>query len=457
MSKKIFTKKEVNKLLFSETIKKSEVPWLVDLLNPETALNKSDLSHEQLQIINEIRSELLNNSSDEWVISKGPDGKLILDMGEDTGKWHKCQLCGTKNRYIHYIKNKYSDDTINIGSDCIEEFGDLGKVANKNKRSLVSAQLKNRRLVGLLGKIPNAKSRIEIWNVFLKSLEIILPMKLEEPYIKLGEKAEKLFKRILSKNKNEQEIEQLKKVFIKQDKYKEQILKHVDLNKDKSFIFSRKIDDWLMINRAKEHAEIKEMIQKEFNGCIHFEIANKINEPGFLKVLANEYSKNINSDEMRMRQTTSNGFVVSVAPFLNVNLDITNRIFSKEYGSIAYGKTNSFDNEILISNAECHSSKDKASLIEEYSEILSFINMNIVNVDWKSNRIDIKDLNIKKVYREDLERFIEKNKLLLYLNKREELKKVILKNSNSFTENNYKNLIKREKDIKASYREDINR
>lgn len=457
MSKNIFSKKEVNKLLFSETIKKSKVPWLVDLLSPETALNKSDLSHDQLQIIKEIRSDLLNNSIDEWVISKSPDGKLILDMGENKKEWYKCQLCGTNNRYIHYIKNKYTGDTINIGSDCVEEFGELGKVANKNKRSHISAQLKNRRLVGLLGKIPNAKSRIEKWNTFLNNLEIILPIKLEGPYIKLGEKAEKLFKRILNKNKNEQEIEQFKKVLIKQDKYKEKILKYVDSNKDHLFVYSKKIDDWLRINRPNDHTRIKEIVQNEGHGFISSDIAHEINEPGFLKTLATNYGNNIDPEIMKVKKITSNGFVISVSPYFNIDLEITNRIFTKEYGSFAFGDKGLFEKESLLVNSRCYSNGDKSIIIEEYNIMLSDIKMKIVNVEPKNSRLDIENKNPKKYYREDYEKFIEKNKLFLYLNKQEELKKEIIKNNNSFTEIEYKNLIKREKEIKAEYRKDIKR
>lgn len=457
MSKKIFTKKEVNKILFSETIKKSEIPWLIDLMKIGTGLSKIDLSAEQLQIVNELRSALLNDSIEEWNISKGPEGKLTLDMGDDNRRWMKCQLCGTKNRYIHYIKNKYSKITINIGSDCVDEFGEIGSIANRDRRSLVSNQSKIRRLNRLLEEIPNAKSRIEKWNNFLSNLEIILPIKHEEAYIELGKKAEKLFKRILSVNKNEQEIEQLKRVFIKQDKYKDKILKYVDLNKENNFVYTREIDDWLRINRPNDHSRIKETVQNEGNGFIGSNIAHEINEPDFLEMLATEYSNNINTDMLRIKQVTSNGFVISVAPFFNVDLEISNKLFTKEYGSFAYGEKGLFDNELLLNKSRCRSNRDRSNLIEEYNVILNNIKMKIVNVEPKKNRMDFENLSPKKYYREDYEKFIENNKLFLYLNQQNALKKEILKNNNSFTASEYKNLIKREKEIKTEYLKDIKR
>lgn len=457
MSKKVFTKKEVNKLLFSETIKKSKVPWLVELLNPETGLNMSDLSPAQMQIVNEIRSDLLNDSIEEWTIAKAPDGKLTLDMGPDKPKWQECQLCGTKNRYIHYIKNKLNNLTINVGSDCIDEFGEIGKVAQNDRRSLVTAQAKNRRLVKLLEEIPNAKSRVEKWNSLLNEVVVILPNKIEEPYIKLGEKSGKLLKTILSKSKNEREISDLKKVFLKQDKYKNIILEYTELNKNMLFVMTRKIDDWIRINRPKDHARIRETVQTEGNGFISSDIAHEINEPGFLKVLATEYSNNIKPDIMKVKQITNNGFVISVAPLFNVDLEISNRLFTKEYGSFAYGEKGLFENELLLVNSRCHSNGDKSILIEEYKKMLSYMNMKIVNVETKNDRMDIENLNPKKYYREDFDKFIERNKLLLYLNKQEELKKEIRKNNNSFTESEYKNLIKQEKEIKSEYLKDLKR
>lgn len=457
MSKKVFTKKEVNKLLFSETIKKSKVPWLVELLNPEAGLNKTDLNPAQLQIVIEMRSVLLNNSIEEWTISKAPDDKLTLDMGPDNKKWKECQLCGTKNRYIHYIKNKFTNLTINVGSDCVDEFGEIGKAAHKDRRSLVSGHAKNRRLVKLLGEIPNAKSRVEKWNMLLSEIDVILPIKIEEPYLKLGYNAEKLLKAILNKNKNEQEVNELKKVFLKQDKYKEKILSYTESNRNLPFVMTRKIDDWLRINRAKDHARIREVAQKEGNGFISSDIAHEINEPGFLKTLATKYSNNIEPEIMKVKQITSNGFLISVSPYFNVDLEISNKVFTKEYGSFAYGEKGLFEKEFLIVNSRCYSNGDKSKLVEEYNIMLSDIKMKIVNVEPKNNRMDIENLNPKKYYREDYDKFIEKNKLLLYLNKQEELKKEIRKNNNSFTESEYKNLIKREKEIKSEYLKDLKR
>lgn len=444
-------------MLFSETIKRSNVPWLIELLKSNKVLSKKELSYEQLQIINEIRSDLLNDSIEEWSIAKAPDGNLTLDMGQDERKWAKCQLCGTKHRYMHYIKNKFTDSVINVGSACIGEFGEIGKVAQRDRRSLVSAQAKNRRLLTLLEEIPNAKSRIDKWNALLNEIDLILPRKIEEPYMKLGKEAEKTFKAILRKNKNEREVKELKAFFIKQEGYKEEILKYDRLNKDKPFVMTKKIDDWLRINRPKDYTRIRETVQNESNGFIGSEIAHEINEPGFLNMLANKYNNNIESDIIKVKQITNNGFVLSVAPLFNVDLEISNRLFTKEYVSFAYGKKGTFENKLLLVNSRCSSNGDKSKLIEEYIIMLSKIGMQIVNVESKKDRMDIKNLNPKKYFREDLDKFIEKNKLFLYLNKQEELKREILKNNNTFTESEYKNLIKREKEIKAEYLKDLKR
>jgi len=72
---------------------------------------------------------------------------------------------------IHYIINKISNVVINVGSDCIEEFGDIGRNTLRDKRKLVSNQIKSKRLLKLLKIIPNAKSRIGNWNRFLDEMD----------------------------------------------------------------------------------------------------------------------------------------------------------------------------------------------------------------------------------------------------------------------------------------------
>lgn len=103
LNRKVFTKKETSKLLHSETIKHSELPWLVELLENKRSFKYSDLDTKQRQMIKEIRSDLLKNSTEEWIITKVPNSnQLTLDLGPNEQGWMKCQLCGTKNRYIHY-------------------------------------------------------------------------------------------------------------------------------------------------------------------------------------------------------------------------------------------------------------------------------------------------------------------------------------------------------------------
>ena len=455
MSRKVFTKKETNKLLFSETLKGSNVPWLMELLKNNKNLSYSDLNTTQKQIVNEMRSDLLNNSIDEWVTTKAPNNRLTLDLGPNEEQWVKCQLCGTKNRYIHFIKNKLTNIVINVGSDCIEEFGEIGRTAQKDKRNLVSNQLKNRRLMQLLETVPNAKSRVEKWNQFLVRIDIVLPDRIETPYIKLGKKAEKLFKSILSKNQNEKEVQELRKVFLKQNKFKEKIINYVNINKNRTFVMTREIDSWIKINKASDYARIREIVKGIGKGFITAEIAYEINEPRFLETMANEYNKNIDNNIMNIEHITDNGFVVSVYPFFNIYLEITNRVFSKKYSTFAFGEKNTLDIEFLLVNSHCYRSKDRDQIINELKKMLGYVDMKIVNIDKRNNRIDIENLSPKKYIRFNLEKFIESNKHYIYLNKPYVLKTEIFKNSNAFSEWEYKNLIKREKEIKEAYYDDV--
>ncbi|OKL37011.1 hypothetical protein [Domibacillus mangrovi] len=458
MSKNVFTKKERNKLLFSETLKRSNLPWLVEILNNKNTPKYTDLNAEQRQTLSELRSELLNNSIDEWIITKAPGTKhLTLNLGPKEQEWMKCQLCGTKNRYIHFIKNKFTEITINVGSDCIEEFGEIGRAAQKDKRRLISNQNKNRRLVKLLEIIPDARSRVEKWDGFLNEIDIILPSRIEEAYKKLGIKAEKLFKSILNKNQSEKEVQALKKVFQEQIEYKEKILKYVNVNKNRTFVMTKEIDDWLKVNKTNDYIRISEVVKGSGNGFIIPEIAHEINEPSFLKTIANQYNRNIDNNILKIERITNNGFVISVFPLLNIYLEISNRIFTKKYSNFAFGEKSKFDVEFLLLNSQCYRNTDRNKLVDELKKILSSMGMKIASIDTKKNRIDIECIDLKKYFRFDLEKFVESNKQCLYLYRPYELKTEILKNSNSFSQWEYKNLIKREKEIQEAYQDDMNR
>ncbi|MFZ7947259.1 MULTISPECIES: hypothetical protein [Bacillaceae] len=455
MSKKIFTKKETSKLLHSETIKHSDLPWLIELLEDKKGLKYSDLDTTQSQLIKEMRSDLLMNSTEEWIVTKVPNSnQLTLDLGQNEQEWKKCQLCGTKNRYIHFIKNKISNVVINVGSECIEEFGDIGRNALKDRRKLVSNQIKNKRLLKLLEIVPKAKSRIEHWNRFLDELDIVLPSNIEDPYIKLGKNAEKVFKSILNKRQSQKEIQLLRNIFLKQEKLGGKIKQYVDSNINQTFVMTKEIDYWLKRNKPSDYSRIKGFVKGTGNGFITSEVLYEINEPIFLEKLAHQYNKNINSNLMRIEKITDSGFVISVYPFFHISLEISNRLFSKKYGSFAFEKRAEFDIEYLLNNSRYYQRSNQENLINEFKIALRNIEMKIETIDAKNKRIDIKCLPLNKYFRFDLEKFIENFKKHLYSNSYSKLQSEILKNNNAFNEKEYKNLIKREKEIKEAYNED---
>ncbi|MFC7364980.1 MULTISPECIES: hypothetical protein [Bhargavaea] len=455
MSKKLLTKKEKNKLLFSETIKNSGVNWLIRILRNKEDLKEEYLSHEQILIFRELKSNLLNNSIKEWEITLAPNGHFTLDKGPKETGWEKCQLCGTKNRYVHFIKNKFNNRILNVGSECINEFGDIGLMAHRDRRQLISEQNKNYRMQKLIKEIPWAKSRVENWNQFFSEVELILPNRIEEPYVKAGKIAERTLNKILSKNNNKAEIEKLKALFEKQEKYQSKVFSYIQKYIGHPFAMTKEIDDWLRINNPGKHMEIKGRVKKHENALIDAEVASLINEPGFLAILKDRYTTNLDKDRIQFLENSKYGFICSVYPYFDIKLEISNKNFTTAYGKFLFSNDEAFNEKYLLFNSKCFDSTDIERLLTRYMDELKRCNMTIVNINRKKNQLDIKSNKTKNYYRLDLKGFTEKNMFNLYSKRLKEILKEIIKTNNSFSHTEYTNLIKRERDIRSSYRDEV--
>ncbi|MGJ8731203.1 hypothetical protein ACRW9N_12140 [Listeria aquatica] len=284
------TSKEVNKLLYSDHLKSNDFFWLYKLLDQNTSLDYSKIPENKQEIFLNVINDLLNNCSNEWVQSKGPNGQTEEDMGLDEKNWKTCSLCGTPNRYIFYIENTLNKCKLNVGSNCISEFGSIASNAKKSKAIMQKNAIKLKNLQMLLEEIPNVRTIVEKWDDFMAKLPLVLSKKETECYQNIGLLANRTYEEILSKGLEKKRISQLNNL-IKSGKFeKNKILEKIETLKKNDFVLTNNQVNWIRSHQPDSIAKILDEIKNSNDSLISLNCASLIAEETFLTSFARKYN-----------------------------------------------------------------------------------------------------------------------------------------------------------------------
>lgn len=119
MSKKILNRKQ--RVLLENSQILLQFPLLQELLSSYEELSEDILPHldgSTQSFLQNMMPNILLQAESEW----DPDFHCAKDLGDDRVP---CSLCGTANRYVFYITNRLNATKMNVGSDCIQQFGIL--------------------------------------------------------------------------------------------------------------------------------------------------------------------------------------------------------------------------------------------------------------------------------------------------------------------------------------------
>lgn len=289
--KKSLTKKESNKLFYSEHLKKSDAMWLYNLLKVDTPLAFEKVPIEKEKLFLNIIDDLLLRSADEWVQTTGPKGQQIEDRGEDRSKWKQCSLCNTPNRYIHYIKNTLNKQKLNVGSDCISEFGSIASNAKKSRKILEKNALRQKRMQEIIGIIPGIRTSVEKWDLFIKELPIFLSDKEIMYYNEIGAQVQEIFEKILNQGIKEKLVYKLREKIEEGQKEKENILVKLKSIKKLDFVLTSNQINWIKAHQPDKFQQIATFIKNSEDSQISLSCASLIAEPDFLKIFMRKYNE----------------------------------------------------------------------------------------------------------------------------------------------------------------------
>lgn len=239
----------------------------------------------------ENKKVMLNKIMEEWYSVKNFD---VVDT------LINCQLCGTPNKYIFYIYNKFTEVNLHIGSDCVRNYSDIVgiKQQKKNLSRLQREHLRQKRKIEFealegkeIGFIEDAENK---FNEF----PILLPYKLQNEiknvlnqlnlskssYIKSGGNLEEIY-----------DIYSILKVKFN-DLYKQAENRYNEIN-DVSLVCDKETANWLI----KNNITVWEKVSKN-GGIFNAETLAKVYAEGYIDKKIREIMTHSNDKDIRVLQ-----------------------------------------------------------------------------------------------------------------------------------------------------------
>lgn len=311
-----------------------DFPWLRSLLDTNERLTKElveSLPAEHRNFFDNMLDRVVKQAAEEW---KGDEKRLIEDRGPDNRAWLKCSLCGTPNRYIFYIENRFNANRLNVGSECIKYFG-LTVRRDKSMSDLIREATRIRLLGVLNEKLPGIAALVEGWSHSLEEHPVILPASLENRHVELGTKIRDLYERYLNGIIDETAIEQIALLSSNAKTLSQEIEQYVAENLNKEFAAKSEIRTWL--NNRGYH-QVLEMI-KEDEGQITWRTAHRIEELRFVRSLVPHFSRYMEKIGLRITDVDVNSIsYVLEFPSTKVRLCCKHRDFVLHYGGLIFGQ-----------------------------------------------------------------------------------------------------------------------
>ncbi|WP_405168535.1 hypothetical protein [Paenibacillus sp. FSL H3-0286] len=412
-------KKQRNLLLKSEVTK--DYPWLNTLLLANEKFGVELVPDELKEEFINIVPFIIKQGSEEW---KGNED--VLHPIEDMGHARKrCALCGTKNRYIHYIKNRLNGNTLNVGKDCVEEFADIDFLQNgKSRTELYKNARRIRKMSEINKKFNGIDLIIESWARIPARYDVIIPNSIEQPYFECGNLAKKYYDGYLD------------------EKYSESIFKKIDVLLKQYYSFIQKMDDYQtsMINdkfvvtkammrwlRDKNFTEIIEKVKDE--GKITTSTIQKMYESSFIKKISRDIVVILERLKLEVIKTDFENEYFVIKPEMYNGQIIIRCNFDKVvyfFGGLLFNEKSfaNLDMKNLIRISELDDDKSIENLVEVMNDKkFSKIRISLHFDSFELNEVDITNITNGEVSVISLKLFVEQSKrFLLHATESERIK-----------------------------------
>ena len=369
--------------------------WLNKLLKENKTLSSDDITFlplEQQNFFRNMLSTVIKQAVGEW---KADDIYPTKDLGSDKINWIKCALCHQPNRYIFYICNKLNGNSLNVGSECVKEFGiDLGR-KGMSANKLIKEAKKIKHMNDINQEFPGISRLINGWSNKLDEQPIIVPTRFESLYLKIGSKIESLYESYINRNQDERIFEDIKRLLDESNELIRTIEKYVQKNKSKKFVPSRNISAWL---RRKGDFDTIKMLKDI--GEITWRTAHRIFEPQFVNSIIPEFNQSLKKIKIHIESADFDreGYIITYLDFTRIHFFCRHKDLVLDFGGLLFGEKLfvPFKVETVITKSKVLEETSKELIVDRIAEITRDSEIHIRNYDSNFNEITIFEKLSKK-------------------------------------------------------------
>lgn len=423
-------------ILYSTIIDMPYYSKLKNLLTKYEKIYESDFEDldefdEELQkIFKYALQEITESAEKEWY-TKGNCN--IVDGWPN--KYERCQLCNTKNRYIFYIENRYTNQTLNVGSECIIEFPTLSNIdgisINKIKNTKVRETAKISRILKFNETFTDAQNLIRDLELEYENIPILLPYSLYSRVPEILKEMRNLYSEYISSKINDDAFTKFESLLNEYLSLKQTIDTFIKANINNELICSKEIKDWLYVN-GKEDI-IKEISQN--NGEYNSETIEYITNDKFLNENIQKIKRAFNTVEIELVEISNEKVYFNYkSNSYNVNLlfYIPNVKFMHFFGDNCFINIKPIDISILLKHS-CIVWNDNNidSILSRFEKITEQLGYSI-QYKKEFHKLAYKNTKLDRYKEVSLDTFINSNTYLLFLSDNE-LKNKYIKIFNKLT------------------------
>lgn len=373
-------------------------------------------SQKEIIILNDMFQGILNLCRDEWIGDINPVEKI------DNPEHRKhCSLCNQpNNKWVYNIVNKISGKKMNVGSTCIDQFPNITLKVGKTKSQLIKEAKKKVRLQKIILKIPGLERTILEWKNILDNFDILIPLELETPYIKMGEELTELFEDYLVEKKDISIIEEIEDILRQREIMVQQMEKYTDTNIDKKYVATREIVNWL---KRKKQFDVIDKLKE--TGFVTEETASHIQEKHFIEKFTldiNSFSEAQSLNIKIIKTDDENNFIIEPLIKFDFKMICSIEKFLEYFSGIVFRGESKIQFNLLNIFKACDVT-DKQSIRLIISELKYLTRSRKYSISvytysdddyYNSSEVDIVDIETGKVHVFPLKRFIEEYKIYAF-------------------------------------------
>ena len=410
-------------ILYSTIIDMPYYSKLKNLLTKYEKIYESDFEDleefddELRKIFKYTMNEITESAEKEWYTK----GNCNIVDGWPT-KYERCQLCNTKNRYIFYIENRFTNQTLNVGSECIIDFPTLNTIdgisINKIKNIKVRETAKISRILKFNEIFPDTQNLLKDLELEYENIPILLPYSFYSRVPEILKEMRNLYSDYIDDKIHDEAFAKFKNLLDEYLSIKQNIDIFIKDNINNELICSKEIKDWLYEN-GKEDI-IKEISQN--NGKYSSNTIEYITNDKFLNQYIKKIKNVLNSEKIELYEISNDKlyfYYRNNSYNGNLLFYIPNVKFMHFFGDSCFINIKSLDFNLLLEHSYIvWNDNNIDTIISRFEKITGQLGYSI-QYKKELHKLAYKNTKLDRYKEISLESFINSNTYLLFLGNKE--------------------------------------